>query len=100
MVSVRWQAADFEQFEPESLDLGEHAVECSLVRECSGEHGVRSARLRAQAGERQTQRLAQVTAHRDLILPRLWPTMSAGHDVSQSSDRPMAGRRRVPTRLM
>jgi hypothetical protein len=30
--SHRWQAADFEQLEPERLDLGEYAVKCSAVR--------------------------------------------------------------------
>jgi hypothetical protein len=30
--SSRRQAADFEQFEPEGLDFGEHAIKLSLVR--------------------------------------------------------------------
>jgi hypothetical protein len=50
--SARRQAADFEQFEPEGLDLGEYAEQRGLVRQRSGQRGVLSARLSPQAGER------------------------------------------------
>jgi hypothetical protein len=50
IVSVRRQAADFEQLEPEGLDLGQHAVQGGLVRQRSRQHSVLSARLTPQGG--------------------------------------------------
>lgn len=79
MASVGWQSADFEQLEPEGLDLGEHAVQCGLIGQRSAQHGVLSARLSAQTGERRTHRVAQVAAHRDLVL---LPAVFAGHIVT------------------
>jgi hypothetical protein len=73
----RIHAADFEQLEPEGLDLGEHAVQRGLVRQRSDQHGVRPARLSPQGGERGAHRLAQVAAHTDLVLLR--PAVCAGH---------------------
>jgi hypothetical protein len=70
----RIHAADFEQLEPEGLDLGEHAVQRGLVRQRSDQHGVRPTRLSPQGGERGAHRLAQVAAHTDLVLLR-----PAGH---------------------
>ena len=64
-------AADFEQLKPEGFDLGEYAVQRGLIRQRSGQHGVLSARLSPQGGERGAYRLAQVAVHMDLVLPRL-----------------------------
>jgi hypothetical protein len=75
----RIHAADFEQLEPEGLDLGEHAVQRGLVRQRSGQHGFRPAPLSPQGGERGAHRLAQVAAHTDLVLLR--PAVCAGHVV-------------------
>jgi hypothetical protein len=52
IASVRRQATDFEQLKPEGFDLGEHAVQRGLVRQCSGQHGVLSARPSPEGGER------------------------------------------------
>jgi hypothetical protein len=47
----RIHAADFEQLEPEGLDLGEHAVQRGLVRQRSDQHGVGPAPLSPQGGK-------------------------------------------------
>jgi hypothetical protein len=75
----RIHEADFEQLEPEGLDLGEHAVQRGLVRQRSGQYGFRPAPLSPQGGERGAHRLAQVAAHTDLVLLR--PAVCAGHVV-------------------
>ena len=69
--SDRRQAADFKQLKPESLDLGQHAVQCGLVRQCPRERGVHSARLGPQGGERGAHHLAEVAAHPYLVSLRL-----------------------------
>ena len=43
--SDRWQAADFEQLEPERLDLREHAIQRGAVGQRPGQHGVAAAGL-------------------------------------------------------
>jgi hypothetical protein len=82
IASVRRQAADFEQLKPEGLDLGEHCVQRGLVRQRSRKHGVPTARLSPQGGERGAHRLAQAPAHTDLVVPWLRPAMCAGHVVT------------------
>src|SRR5215510_5041700 len=82
ITSVRRQAADFEQLKPEGLDLGEHAVQRGLVRQRSGQHGVLSTPLSPQGGERGAHRLAQVTAHPNLVSLRPRPAVRAGHVVT------------------
>jgi len=69
--SAAWQTADFEELEPERLDLGEHAVQRGAIRERSGQRGVRSARLSPEGGERRPHQLAEVAAYRDLVRPGL-----------------------------
>ena len=50
--SGRWQAADFEQLEPERLELREHAVQRGAVGQRPGQHGVAAAGPGLQGGER------------------------------------------------
>ena len=63
--SGRWQAADFEQLEPERLDLREHAVQRGAVGQRPGQHGVAAAGPGLQSGERGAYRLAQAAADTD-----------------------------------
>ena len=64
-MSGRWQAADFEQLEPERLDLREHAVQRGAVGQRPGQHGVAAAGLGLQGRERGAYRLAQAAADTD-----------------------------------
>ena len=57
--SDRWQAADFEQLEPERLDLREHAIQRGAVGERPGQHSVVTAGPSLQGRERGAYRLAQ-----------------------------------------
>jgi len=66
--SHRWQAADFEQLEPERLDLGEHAVQRSAVRQGSGQHSVAASGPGLQGGEGGADRLAQAAPDTDAVL--------------------------------
>src|SRR5262245_13104093 len=65
--SDRWQAPDFEQLEPERLELREHAIQRGAVGERPGQHGVTAARLSLQGRERRADRLAQAAAHTDAV---------------------------------
>ena len=65
--SGRWQAADFEQLEPERLDLREHAIQRGAVGQRPGQHGVAAARLGLQGRERGAYRLAQPAADTDAV---------------------------------
>jgi hypothetical protein len=56
--SERWQTADFEQLEPERLDLREHAIQRGAVGQRPGQHGVAAAGLSLQGGERRAYCLA------------------------------------------
>ena len=49
--SGRWQAADFEQLEPERLDLREHPIQRGAVGQRPGQHGVAAACLGLQGRE-------------------------------------------------
>ena len=64
------EPADLEQFQPESLDLGQHAVQRRLVRQGAGQHRVRAVRLCAQGGERGAHGPAKVPPDADLIVHR------------------------------
>jgi hypothetical protein len=75
--SDRWQAADFEQLEPERLELGEHAVQRGAVGERSGQHGVAAPGLSLQGRERGAYRLAQAAADTDAV-PVRRPINAAG----------------------
>src|SRR5215471_5674990 len=77
--SCRWQAADFEQLEPERLDLREHAVQRRAVRQRPGQHGVGAARPGLQSGERGAHRLAQAPADTDLVPVRRGLVARPGH---------------------
>jgi hypothetical protein len=46
------QTADFEELQPESLDFGDDSVQRCVVRQRSRQHGLRSAQLSLQGGER------------------------------------------------
>ena len=63
--SGRWQPADFEQLEPERLNLREHAVQRGAVGQRPGQHGVAAAGPGLQGGERRAYRLAQAAADTD-----------------------------------
>ena len=65
------QAADFDQFEAERLDLGEHAIKRSLVGEDPGQHGGIAARPSLKSGKREADRLAQAAADTNLVTLRL-----------------------------
>ena len=65
--SARRQTADFEQFEPERLDLGQHAVERGLVGQHTSQHGLVAVRAGLEAWERGAHRLAQAAADTDLV---------------------------------
>jgi len=65
------KATDFEQFEPERLDLGEHAVERGLVGERTSQRGVVPVRPGLEGWKRGAHRLAQTAADTDLVALRL-----------------------------
>jgi hypothetical protein len=73
------QAADFDQFEAERLDLGEHAVECGLVGEHTGQDGPVAPRPDLEGGERGADRLAQVAADTDPVALRPRVAAHTGH---------------------
>ena len=73
---MRREAADFDQFEAERLDLGEYAVKRSLVREHTRQHGVIAPPPRLEVRERGADRLAQVTADTDPVT--LWARIATG----------------------
>src|SRR5262249_8515652 len=62
-----WQAADFEQLEPERLDLREHAIQRGAVGQRPGQHGVAAAGPGLQGRERGAYRLAQAAADTDPV---------------------------------
>jgi LuxR family transcriptional regulator, maltose regulon positive regulatory protein len=66
-----WRAADLEQFESERLDLGQHAVQRSLVGGASQQR-VLALCLGLQGRERAPRRGAQVAADADLVARRRW----------------------------
>jgi len=70
--SDRWQAADFEQLEPERLDLREHAIQRGAVGERPGQHGVATAGLSLQGRER-----GAFAGH--FLFGCLWPTPFPPH---------------------
>jgi hypothetical protein len=62
---------DFEQLQPQVLKLGEHAVECCLIRYVPRKHRHARFGVHLQAGEGTNQHLAQVSADADLVTRRL-----------------------------
>ena len=73
-------AAEPDQFEPERLDLGQHAVQRGLVRDRTSQERVRAPGLSAQARERAQHRGAQVAADTELAARRFAPVAPlAGH---------------------
>jgi ABC-2 type transport system ATP-binding protein len=77
--SARRQTAHFEQFEPERLDLGQHAVERGLVGQHTRQHGLVAVRAGLEDRERGAHRLAQAAADTDLVALRLRiPARAAG----------------------
>lgn len=69
--SARRQATDFEQFESERLDLGEHTVQRSLIGERTRQHDVVAAPVSLKGRERGAYRLAQAATETDLVTLRL-----------------------------
>jgi hypothetical protein len=64
------RTAEFEQFEAERFDLGQHSVQRRLVGQRPGEHGLPSVCPCAQAWERAEQGFAQQPADPDLVADR------------------------------
>jgi hypothetical protein len=64
--SARRQTADFEQFEPQRLDLREHAVERGLVGKRTSQRGVVAVRPGLEGWKRGADRVAQTAADTDL----------------------------------
>jgi len=91
-VSDWWQAADFEQLKPKLLDLREHAIQRGAVGQRPGQHGVTTAALSLQGGERGAYRLAQAAADTDPV-PVRWPIrVSTGHVLTtRAVNRPVGG---------
>jgi hypothetical protein len=88
-----WQAADFDQFEAERLDLGEHAVECGLVGEQTGQDGPVAPCPGLEGGERGEDRLAQVAADTDPVAlrPRVAARTGHVHTTDEAAYLPAAG---------
>src|SRR5215472_11019575 len=78
-VSGRWQAADFEQLEPERLDLREHAIQRGAVGQRPGQHGVAAACPGLQGRKRRAYRLAQAAADTDAVPAGRPVGAGAGH---------------------
>jgi hypothetical protein len=76
------QAAELEQLKAERFDLGQHAEQRCLVTEDPDEHGVGSIRLRAQAWECATERLAQAPPDPDLVVHRFCWSIHASRPAS------------------
>jgi len=90
--SDRWQAADFEQLEPERLDLREHAIQRGAVGERPGQHSVAAAGLSLQGRERGAYRLAQAAADTDPVPVRRPISVGTGHVLTMHAvNRPAGG---------
>jgi len=90
--SDRWQAADFEQLEPERLDLREHAIQRGAAGERPGQHGVATAGPRLQGRERGAYRLAQAAADTDPVPVRRPISVGTGHILTTHPvNRPAGG---------
>jgi hypothetical protein len=90
--SDRWQTADFEQLEPERLDLREHAIQRGAVGERPGQHGVAAAGLSLQGRERGADRLAQAAADTDAVPVRRPISVGTGHGLTTHVNRSAGGR--------
>ena len=90
--SYRWRATDFEQLEPERLDLREHAVQRSAVGKRPGQQGVAATRLSLQGKEGGAYRLAQASADTDTEPVRLRIIVCTGHFLTAHEvNRPAGG---------
>jgi len=89
--SGRWQPADFEQLEPERLDLREHAVKRGAVGQRPGQHGVAAAGPGLQGGERRAYRLAEGAADTDAVPVRRPVSVGAGHVLTTHAVNRAAG---------
>jgi hypothetical protein len=76
---VRRQAADFDQFQAERLDLGEHTVKRGLVSQDAGQDCVATSRPGSKRWKRGAQRLTQTAANTDLIALRRRTMADTGH---------------------
>src|SRR5215470_5400144 len=91
--SDRWKTADFEQLEPERLDLREHAVQRGAVGQRPGQHGVAAAGLSLQGRERGAYRLAQAAAETDAVPAGRPVGVGAGHVLTtRAVNRPASDR--------
>src|SRR5690348_6435705 len=90
--SDRWQAADFEQLEPERLDLRQHAIQRGAVGERPGQYGVAAAGLSLQGRERGAYRFAQAAADTDAVPVRRPISVGTGHVfTTHAVNRPAGG---------
>ena len=71
---------DFEQLEPERLDLGQHAIKRGLVGQRTSQHGDVAARAGLEGRERGPHRPAQAPADTDLVTLRL-PILACAADL-------------------
>src|SRR5215470_8768763 len=96
--SDRWKTADFEQLEPERLDLREHAVQRGAVGQRPGQHGVAAAGLSLQGRERGAYRLAQAAADTDPVPVRRPVSAGTGHILTTHPvNRPAGGSTAIGT---
>src|SRR5215470_12535695 len=87
-----WQAADFEQLEPERLELREHAIQRGAVGQRPGQHGVAAAGLGLQGRECGAYRLAQAAADTDAIPVGRPVGVGTGHGLTPHTlNRPAGG---------
>ena len=79
------QATHFDQFEAESLDLGEYTIKRSLVGEHARQRGVVAPRPGPEARQRGAERLAQAAADTDRVPLRLRIAVPTSHLTHPSS---------------
>ena len=73
------QAADFDQFQAERLDLGEYAIKRGLVSQDAGQDGLAASRPGLERGKRGAQRLTETAANTDLVALWLGTAAGTGH---------------------
>ena len=98
---ARRQAADFDEFQPERLDLGQHAVKRGLVGQHADQRGVAAVCPGVEGGERGADRLAQPAADTNLVplRPRLALPARHGQPAREFAARAPVGAAQV-TSLM
>lgn len=90
---VQRRAADFDEFQPERLGLGQHPVKRGLIGQHARQHGLAALRPGLEGWERGADRLAQPAADTDLVPLRPGPSFRAPHrgPARESAPRTRAG---------